>query len=257
MLGPRRTAFILALTTTAPAIALADDAADDHQPASSIVQPTVRPRPQPPPPPPPPAKQTDIDQRLAFLDDRIATQHLHAQLWWESWISFYGVGVIVQGARAIEATTAADRADLVVSVVKATGGVVRYAVDPMKGIQSFESVPGESKEARLARGERILAENADATTPFGPWYAHLINLGINGTGAVIVGAGFDDWKQGLISAGIGFAVGEVSLFTQPWEADGDLEEYEARFKRGGSQRAQSVKWTIVPSAGGMGVHASF
>jgi hypothetical protein len=254
MLGARRTAFILALTTTAPAVAIADDAADDHEPASSIVEPTVRPRPQPQPL----AKKTDVDQRLAFLEERIATQHLHARIWWEGFITFYGVGVFVQGAQAIEADEPADRADLVVSTVKAVGGVVRYAVDPMKGIQSFEPVAGESKEARLARGERILAENADSTTPFGPWYAHLINLGINGTGAVIVGAGFDDWKQGLISAGIGFAVGEVSLLTQPWEADDDLEEYEARFgKGGGVRRAQSVKWTIVPSAGGMGVHASF
>jgi len=204
------------------------------------------------------APSRDVDQRLAFLEDRIATQHLHAQVWWESWITFYGVGLIVQSARAIEATEPAERADLIISAVKAAGGVVRYAVDPMKGIQSFEPIPGESQAARLARGERTLRENADATTPFGPWYAHLINFGINGTGAVIVGAGFDDWRQGLISAGIGFAVGELSLFTQPWEAGDDLEEYEAQFgERRRAQRVPQTQLRFVPMGAGGGLHLSF
>lgn len=203
------------------------------------------------------APPRDIDQRLAFLEERIATQHFHAQIWWESWITFYGVGVIVQSARAIESTDRAERADLVISAVKAAGGVVRYAVDPMKGIQSFEPIAGESQAARLARGERILRENADETTPFGPWYAHLINFGINATGAVIVGAGFDDWEQGLVSAGIGFAVGEVSLLTQPWEAGNDLEEYEARFGEGKAARRPQTRLRFVPMGAGAGMHLSF
>lgn len=199
-----------------------------------------------------------VEERLAFLDARIETQRLHAQLWWESFATFYGVGVIVQTARAIEADERALQADLVVSVVKSAGGLVRYVVDPMKGIEGFPSTLGESKGARLARGERVLRANAKATTPFGPWYAHLINLGINGTGAVIVGAGFDDWTQGLISAGIGFAVGEASLLTQPWEADADLEEYETRLLgRERVTRAPAVRWSLVPAGAGAGVRASF
>ncbi len=196
-------------------------------------------------------------ERLAFLEERIETQHLHAQIWWESWITFYGVGLVVQSARAIEATETAERADLIISAVKAAGGVVRYAVDPMKGIESFEPIPGETQAARLARGERILRENADNTTPFGPWYAHLINFAINGTGAVIVGAGFDDWSQGLISAGVGFAVGEVSLFTQPWEAGDDLEEYEARFGKGSAARRPKTQLRLVPMGGGAGLRLSY
>lgn len=238
--------FGLAVTALAVVAIVPTSALADEEP-----QPVEQPGPRA-------AAPRDVDQRLAFLEDRIATQHLHAQIWWESWITFYGVGLIVQSARAIEATEPAERADLIISAVKAAGGVVRYAVDPMKGIQSFEPIAGETQAARLARGERILRENADATTPFGPWYAHLINFGINGTGAVIVGAGFDDWRQGLISAGIGFAVGEVSLFTQPWEAGDDLEEYEAQL--GERQRARGApqpQLRFVPMGAGGGLHLSF
>lgn len=192
------------------------------------------------------------------LEDRIATQHLHARIWWESFVTFYGLGMIVQSARAFEATDPADRADIIVSVVKSAGGVVRYVVDPMKGIQSFDPIPGEAPAARLARGERILRENADAATPFGPWYAHLINFAINGTGAVIVGAGFDDWERGLISAAVGFTVGEVSLLTQPWEPEADLEEYEARFGgRGRAARTPDVQVRLVPMGGGAALRLGF
>ncbi len=237
-------AIPLAVAMSLSAPAMAQDA---------VPQPAARPAPPAPLPP------RDAEERLAFLEDRIATQQLHAQIWWEGFITFYGIGLIVQSAQAIEAETPADRADLIVGVVKAAGGVVRYAVDPMKGIQGFDPVAGESQAARLARGERILRENADNTTPFGPWYAHLINLGINGTGAIIVGAGFDDWKQGLISAGIGFTVGEISLFTQPWEAPGDLEEYEARFGKGKKPAARAPKTELrfVQMGAGGGLHLSF
>jgi hypothetical protein len=232
----------LAVVVGLPLSAFADGAAPrpSERPAPRAISPTER------------------EARLAFLEDRIATQHLHAQIWWESFITFYGVGLIVQSASAVEATRPAERADLVVSAVKAAGGVVRYAVDPMKGIQSFEAIAGESPAARLARGERILRENADATTPFGPWYAHLINVGINGVGAVIVGAGFDDWERGLVSAGIGIAVGEVSLFTQPWEAVGDLEEYEARFGgRKNVARQPRTELRLIPAGAGAALRLDF
>lgn len=243
-------AAALAFAASCPASAFADDEPAERPTGPRAAGPLAA---------PPSAAAARVDERLAFLEERIEIQRLHAQVWWETFITFYGIGVIVQSARAAEASEdRAEQADLVVSVVKAVGGVARYAFDPMKGIQGFDPVEGESSQARLARGERILRQNAEATTPFGPWYAHLINVAINGTGAVIVGAGFGDWRQGLISAGIGVAVGEISLFTQPWEADDDLEEYENRFgKTGSARRAPDVKWSIRPSGAGAAISASF
>jgi hypothetical protein len=248
MIRAALTAGTFALTLTVSTVVLADEEPEPPR-VASVVYPVA---------PKKPAQQTDLEERLEFLSQRIGTQYLHAQIWWGSWLGFYSAGALFQSVRAGMATDRAEQADLVVSVVKATGGVVRYIVDPMKGIEDFEPAPGETKAEQVARGERILRNNAEATTPFGPWYAHLINLGINGTGAVIVGAGFDDWKTGLISAGIGFAVGEVSLLTQPWEADKDLEEYETRYGAGQPVRKTSeVKWTFVPTVGGAGFNASF
>lgn len=176
----------------------------------------------------------DIEARLAFLEARIATQRKHAELWWKGWLAFYSVGAVVQGVRAAWAVTPPERADLWISFIKATGGTIRYLVDPYVRIRGLDPVPngawGESRAARLERAENIARRNAEETNAFGPWFAHLINLGVNGTGAVIVGAGFDDWSRGLISAAIGFGVGEVALFTAPWEADCDWAEYQTKFQ---------------------------
>ena len=174
-------------------------------------------------------------ERLHFLESRIEAQRAHAALWWKGWLSFYTAGMLVQGVRAATATEAADRADLWISFAKATGGVIRLAVDPYQGIQGVDPGPRQSRyldaTLRLKRAEQILASNAERTTAFGPWYAHVINFGVNGLGGVIVGAGFDAWQQGMISAAIGFGFGELMLLTAPWEADGDLEDYERRFER--------------------------
>ncbi len=175
------------------------------------------------------AQADAADGRLAFVEERVEVQRTHAEIWWGSWLMFYTSGAIVQSVRAANADTAVDRADLWVSAVKAGGGVVRLLVQPYGGIEGLDEAPAEPG-ARLAHAEAVLAHNADRTTPFGPWYAHLLNLGVNGAGAVIVGAGYDGWRDGLISAGIGFAVGEAMILTGPWEADDDLEAYRDLFQ---------------------------
>jgi hypothetical protein len=211
-------------------------------------------------PPKPEASDEMLDARLSFLEDRIGKQRKHAEIWWGSWLTFYTMGAIVQSARALDAKEPAERADLWISTAKATFGVVSYMAQPFRGIEGFEPVPtthmGRArKEERVRQGERVLVHNADKTHKFGPWYAHVINIGINGLGGAIVAIGFDDPRTGLISAGIGAAVGEVAIFTAPWEADDDLEEYKTRFGRSGDvalarPTTPTVEWKVRPTANG-------
>jgi hypothetical protein len=190
----------------------------------------------------------EIDLRLAFLEERIATQRAHAELYWKGWLTFYAFGTVWQGIQASQATTAADRADAWIGFAKALGATTRFVFDPYSGIRGLDPRPSgwsASPESDLARAEDILEANADTTHPFGPWYAHLINFGINGAHTVIVGAGFDDWQQGLISGLIGVGVGELVILTGPWEADSDLEEY----RDGG--------WRVSAMGAGAAVGGSF
>ena len=60
------------------------------------------------------------------------------------------------------------------------------------------------------------------------WRPHLANLALNLAGALIVAEGFDE-GTGWASGAIGFAIGEVRIFTYPWQARGTLDEYGRRF----------------------------
>jgi hypothetical protein len=189
----------------------------------------------------------DYRARIAFLEQRIAAQELHAELWWKGWTSFYFFGAIFQGARAASAVEPAAKADLWVSFAKASVGTMRFALMPYQGITGLEPAPRQSgfdPAEHLQRAEHVLEHNAARTNAFGRWWAHPINFGVNGLGAVIVGAGYDDWSRGLISAAIGVAVGEVSLLTAPWEADDDLAEYRARWGVliSGTEATLQLRW---------------
>jgi hypothetical protein len=214
----------------------------------------------------PAAAPNDVAERLAFLEDRIDTQRAHATLWWGGWLAFYSLGGVVQAGRATLETDRAVEADLWVSVVKAAGGVARFWAQPHGGIRGLEPAPRQASFAtqtqRLARAEAILEHNARRTHAFGRWYGHVLNVVVNGLGAVIVGVGFDDWETGLISGGIGVAVGEASFFTGPWEADDDLEEYRQRFGptgsgRGPRARGTPLRWSVLPTGGGAALRIEF
>jgi hypothetical protein len=209
-----------------------------------------------------------VDARLTFLEDRIATQRTHAEIWWSGWLTFYTFGAIFQGTRAMTAELPAEQADLWISAIKATGGSFRYLLQPYGGIQGLDEAGGahlsaSAKAARLHRAERILEHNADKTASGRAWYAHAINVGINLLGGVIVAIGFEDPAGGFLSAGIGTAVGEVSILTAPWEADDDLAEYRRRFGTGDVAessprvRGASPQWFIVPTSSGGSVGVVF
>lgn len=179
--------------------------------------------------------EAELDERLAFIEDRVADQFSYAQLWWWTFTTTYSVGVVAQSVRATIVETPAWRADLILSAIKATGGVLRFALNPYGGLvgtDEFAMMPSatlEQKRTKLARAEAVLRANAKATVPYGRWYAHVANVVVNLVGATIVGLGFDDWPLGLTSAALGIGVGEISFIIQPWEADEDLDEYRAKF----------------------------
>lgn len=176
--------------------------------------------------------QVSVEARLAFLEASIARQRTHATIWWTSFVATYGLGLVVQSARAAETDDPAARADFTISSIKAVGGLVRLLSSPMGGIESFEpsalgrtSDPG-ARVRMLREGERVLRHNAERTEALHVWYAHAINVGVNLAGALVLAIGFDDTSRAAVSGLTGIAVGELQILTAPWEADDDLLAYD-------------------------------
>jgi len=204
------------------------------------------------------ACDADSGARLRWLVDRLEARERYADLWWRGWIGFYGLGVVIESARAGVEDDDGKRADLIVSAVKAVGGVTRLyfwrpvarlGADPLEG-----ALPDEAAcRARVARGEELLRQAARESERRWDWKPHLFNVLLNGAGGAIVAEGFDE-DDGWVSAGVGVAVGEAMLWSHPWKGGRDLAEYEARFA---PHARAPVTWALLPYGRGLRVQVRF
>jgi hypothetical protein len=82
-------------------------------------------------------------------------------------------------------------------------------------------------------------------------------VGLNVVGGVIADEAFDAQRRGWISAGVGIAVGTAMILSHPWQAAGDLAEYERRFPASGVPADPPTSWRIVPWPGGAALALRF
>ena len=205
----------------------------------------------------------EVDERLAYLEPKLDDGRLYATIWHRGWVAFYLLGVVVESYLAATTDDSAKRADYIVGAIKAPGGafsLLWYGLRAQEGADPVRELPDATREDRLRRlalAEKLLAQDAKEAERRWSWKRHLLNVGINSAGALIVGEGFGDRERAWRSAGIGIGVGEVMIWSQPWEAPDKLAEYERRF--GTSVETAPTAWQldIVPIQNGAAVQVAF
>jgi hypothetical protein len=198
----------------------------------------------------------DTGERLRFLERRLDAHRGYADAWWKAWSGVYVGGIVVGGASAGMADDRGERADQIVTAVKAGIGLTRNLLSPppaREGARELEGIDTSTAAGcaqRLARAQEILQESAAAARrERRSWIPHLANLGLNLAGAVIVAEGFDE-SSGWTSGAVGFAVGEGRIWSYPWQAGSVLEEYERRFPRSGIPQEPATSWQLESWGGG-------
>jgi len=202
---------------------------------------------------------TEVSQRLAYLEQHLDAGRDYAWWWWHGWTAFYSVGVVVEAARAGTADNDAQQADDIIGAVKAAGGVAQLLLRPLAakdGADAVRALPDTSpadRRRRLAVGEALLRTNAEAANRRYSWVRHVLIVVVNAAGAIIVWQGFDDPSRGWRSAGIGIAVGELSVWSQPWWPAQDWEDYQRRF----DGTRPRLTWQLAPTPEGLALHVNF
>jgi len=198
----------------------------------------------------------DTGERLQFLEGDLDDKRTYADRWWKAWSAVYVAGIAVEGTSAGLADDSGARADHVVSAAKAGIGLTHNLLRPPParlGTRDLEQISTRTEDGcteRLARAEAILRENAEASRKNRfAWKPHLANLALNLGGAVIVAEGFHE-PRGWASGAVGLAVGELRIWTYPWQADGAWKEYQRRFPASGVPQEPATSWHIEPSDGG-------
>lgn len=178
--------------------------------------------------------EAHVASRLRFLEPRLDSHARYARRWWWAWNGVFGGGIVFGAASAASADGRGERANQGVDAVKSVIGLAQNVLAPpvaREGVEALRALdpsrPGACAE-RLARAEDLLARAAQDARGRRGWRPHLANLALNLAGAVIVAEGFDEgtgWSSGLI----GLVVGEIEIWSRPWQAEATLEEYERRF----------------------------
>ena len=183
-----------------------------------------------------PDPDLDVRERLRFIERRLDGQVAGAEAWTWSWTTFNMAGGIVQSYRAAGTGNEAERTDQIVAAAKAAIGIAARMARPLharRGAAELRPLPEGTPEERarkLELAEELLRRNAHESNVRYRWLPHVLNVALNVAGAAIVWAVHDAPGVAWQSAAIGIAVGEVSIWTQPYRPAIDLGAYRRRFE---------------------------
>jgi len=202
----------------------------------------------------------ELEQRLKFIETRLARQSPNARYWQHGWTGFHAASAVVQGVLAVDADDSDDEVNYLVGAVKSTGALAQMLIRPLPAVQSatrFQALPSRSREERIhkvAQGEALLHENADHAATRTSWKRHLIGVGANLFGGVAIAA-FGDSSDAVTSTLLGIAVSETNIWTEPSRAVNDLEDYQNN--KWVQRQTSEVSWHIVPLARRVEVNIRF
>jgi hypothetical protein len=165
----------------------------------------------------------DAAEQADAIDARLARQAHKAAVWDHGWAIGFGVLAVGQAGMGIGEWVPGRpfdddaRAGVWVGAAKSAIGSLSHLVLPLKIVRGG----GETEPcAHLAASAHALAESAKHEKEVF-WLNHVGSLALNVGGALVLGLGFDAWKEGLMSFAIGYPVGLLSVYTQPrgaWHA---------------------------------------
>lgn len=203
---------------------------------------------------------TELDQRLHFIETRLGGLNPNARRWQYGWTGFYAAAAIGQAALAIDEDDNDDETNYIVGTVKAAGALTQLLLKPLPAVKSYDRFQSMSSQTRaerlikLEQGEALLRENADRALQRYGWKRHLIGIGANLLGGAVIAA-WGDSSDALTSTVLGIAVSEATIWTEPRRAMTDLKDYRDNFRR---ERTSKVRnWQLVPTVGGAALHISF
>lgn len=195
----------------------------------------------------------EIASRLSFLEERLDAGRGTARAWQYGWTGIYATTLAFGVGQAIAADDGDTRVASLVGAVKSAGALGSLVADPLParlGADPLRAVPAEDRRGRLERlavGERqIRANAADALSRYS-WQRHLEGVTVNLIGGAVIWA-FGDPTDALVSTLSGIAIGEAQIWSQPWRASRDLDDYRAAFPTTTARRG--IEWELRPTLNG-------
>lgn len=203
-----------------------------------------------------------IDQRLAFIVERLDARATHGQIWHWSWMtinagSAIGLGIVAGLAdheddavnNGVQAGVAAiGVADLVFRPLEA-----RYGAAPIRGLPETTR---DEKLAKLKAAEEQLKRNAARAEERTSFSMHAANVALNAAAGLIIGLAGNP-SDGAIAFASGTAGGVVNILTQPAAPAQDWEDYQALVNRSSHRTEVQVFVSALPDGALLGMRLTW
>ncbi|BDG02214.1 hypothetical protein AMOR_12100 [Anaeromyxobacter oryzae] len=185
--------------------------------------------------------------RVAFLRQRLEAARGPAETWTATWGFVDGALAIGQLAALPFASTRDGRIVLAAGAASAALGdaqMILLPITPPPAPPAGGDVCAELAllEAALERGARNQAVGTGLA-------AHASNLFLNAALGVLAALAGSQWRTGALTAGVGFALGEVQILTQPTGLVGELARYRAGDLSPAEPGAASARVRVLPRGG--------
>ena len=178
--------------------------------------------------------EVDARERVHFLQRELGAQARYATQWQTTWFLARSAVLAGEFGLAIVSPDAGDRTDAVVTglfaIVPPIGTLLfglRVARDGPRFLRLDHLDTDASRCAYVARGEQFLARDAKNEDENRGWIQHALQIAGSTALFLILGVGFDHWKNAIINGVAGIALGELQILTQPTGLIGAWERYRA------------------------------
>lgn len=208
----------------------------------------------------PPSAGAEVEERLAFLEERLEAAEFQGDLWQYGWFGVHSTALVFN---AVDASLTADDDDRVARIVGATksavgiGALLLRPLPARLGANPIRALPHgtpELERARLQAAEDLLQRSAQRARRKYTVWPHLESALVNLIGGGVI-LGLGDWEDAALSTGLGLVVGELQIWTVPGRPATDLAAYRDRF--GPASGARRIGWYLVPRPNGLALAMRF
>jgi hypothetical protein len=182
---------------------------------------------------------------LVRLADAVDDEIKGLRIWSLSWGSIYGATAVGSAVAAANVHGSGTQIDLTIGAIGAGIGALSFFVLPLRLIHPLTKLRDNWNDPNRCR---ILHKVAEEEVLGKSWLGHVGNVAVNAAILLTLGLGFHRWQTGFISAGVGLAVGELTLWSQPTGLPRALN---------GAMTPQIHPVPIVGTVNGIGVAGAF
>lgn len=122
-----------------------------------------------------------------------------------------------------------------------------------------DGTPAGERRAQ-EKAESLLRETAQGEWGGRAWWNHLGALVVNGVAALVLWKAFGQARDAWVQLGVGMALSEAQIFSQPTRAVEDYREYRRLFVEGTQPAglpAGGPSWGLAPFPAGLGMYVHY